>query len=126
MNTFNINIYFIMKNFKSIIAIFTISAATVFSSYASNENPPIKKTENLRAEIVSILGTQTPFDIAHTSKAEVLFTVNDHNEIVVLSVNSDSSELNSYVKSKLNYKKLSTKDLKSRALYTLPVTLKTL
>lgn len=126
MNTFNINIYFIMKNFKSIIAIFAISVATVFSSYAGNENPPIKKTENLRAEIVSILGTQTPFDIDQSSKAEVVFTVNDNNEIVVLSVASENSEFNSYVKSRLNYKKLGTKGVKSRALYTLPVTLKTL
>ena len=115
-----------MKNFKSIIAIFAISVATVFSSYASNENPPIKKTENLRAEIVSILGTQTPFDIDESSKAEVVFTVNNNNEIVVLSVASENSEFNSYVKSRLNYKKLDTKGLKSRALYKLPVTLKTL
>ncbi len=114
-----------MKNLKSIIAIFAISFATVFSSYAE-ETPPIEKTQNLRSEIISMLGSQAPFTIDESSKAEVVFTVTAQNEIVVLSVNSESFEFSNYVKSRLNYKKIDTKGLKVRAQYTLPVTLKSL
>lgn len=125
MNTFNINIYFIMKNFKSIIAIFAITLASVFSSHANEIKPPLKNTENLRSEIISILGNKAPFSIDQTIKAEVVFTVTDANELVVISVNSDSIEFNSYVKNKLNYKKIQIKGLKTRSFYTLPVTVKT-
>tara|TARA_Y100000034_G_scaffold137038_1_gene219200 strand:- start:138944 stop:139288 length:345 start_codon:yes stop_codon:yes gene_type:complete len=114
-----------MKNLKSIIAIFAISFATVFSSYAE-ETPPIEKTQNLRSEIISMLGSQTPFALDESSKAEIVFTVTSQNEIVVLSVNSESADFNSYVKSRLNYKKVDTKGLKVRGQYTLPVRLKSL
>lgn len=112
-----------MKNFKSIIAILAISVATVFSSYAANENP-VKIKNDVRSEIISILGTQTSIDISETSSAYVFFTINDNHEIVVLSVDSENAEFSAYVKSKLNYKKLDTKGLKIRAMYKLPVTLK--
>ena len=52
----------------------------------------------------------------------VKFTVNDNNEIVVLSVNSYSNvkQIASFIKDRLNYKKLSTK-VQSKAIYILPV-----
>lgn len=61
------------------------------------------------------------FSIEHNMDATVKFMINKHNEIVVLSVetNIDQNLVASYVKSRLNYKKLS-KNIISK-VYTLPI-----
>ncbi|MAD97395.1 MAG: hypothetical protein CMB99_08740 [Flavobacteriaceae bacterium] len=112
-----------MKNLKSIIAIFAICFATI-SSNATEVNDPIKESRNLNSEITALLGSQAPFAIDETSKAEVLFTVNDKNEMIVISVSSTNREFKIFVKRKLQNKKIDSRKLKARTLYTLPVQLK--
>ena len=53
--------------------------------------------------------------------ADVLFTVNANRELIVLSVDSESAELETYLKRKLNYKKVNHKPSKHGEIYLLPV-----
>ncbi len=112
-----------MKNLKSIIAIIAISLATTFSTTAT-EKEPTKITKKLRTEIVSMLGNNVKLDIKNSSKAEVSFMINSKNEIVVVNVDSKVNEFNSYVKSKLNYKKLTLQGVTKGKIYRMPIKLK--
>ena len=77
-----------MKKLKLLFvafALFTISA----SAFVFN---PIKPHAELRAEIVDLLGTNCPYEYDKDEcKAEVLFTINSNNELIVLSVNSPNT-----------------------------------
>ena len=56
--------------------------------------------------------------------ATVLFTVNSEKEIVVISVETVDSNLESFVKSKLNYQKVELEDVILGKMYKLPVRVK--
>ena len=60
------------------------------------------------------------FQINEELLASVTFTLNGENEIVVLTVDTDSLVLENYIKQRLNYNKLSLK-LESQKLYKVPV-----
>jgi hypothetical protein len=53
--------------------------------------------------------------------ADVLFTVTADKELIVLSVDSNSDQLESYLKAKLNYKKVNHRPSKHGEIYLLPV-----
>jgi len=55
-----------------------------------------------------------------------MFTLNDKSEIVVVSVNSDNDIGDSFVKSKLNYKKVKVKTLTPGKMYRLPLKIVTI
>lgn len=112
-----------MRNLKSIIAIIAISLATTFSATAT-EKEPTKVTEKLRTEIISMLGSTVQLELKNTTSAEISFMVNNKNELVVVSVDSNVSEFQSIVKTKLNYKKLAFKGAKKGEIYKVPVKIK--
>ena len=56
--------------------------------------------------------------------ANVLFTLNEDREIVVLSVTTNSEVIAQFVKSKLNYQKVSLENYREGRMYTVPVRLK--
>jgi len=108
-----------MKKIQSIIAILAISLSTIFSINATEKNKP--ETKKLRTEIVSYLGDNISIELKKTSTAEVSFMINNDNEIVIISVDSDINELNSYIKAKLNYKKVNVKGTKKGEIYKMPL-----
>ena len=109
-----------MKNLKTIITIIAISLATTFSTNAT-ENNPNNVNKKLRTEIASILGEIIPLEIYKSSEAEVSFIINNKNEVVVISVDSSSKEFTSFVKNKLNYKKINEIGAKKGEIYKMPV-----
>lgn len=109
-----------MKNLKTIITIIAISLATTFSTNATDNNPT-NVNKKLRTEIVSILGDTIPLELNKSSEAEVSFIINNNNEVVVISVESSSKEFKSFVKSKLNYKKINETGAKKGEIYKMPV-----
>lgn len=113
-----------MKNFKSIIAAITLCFATSFLSFASSNHDSNPGKESVRTQILHLLGTEAPFAIPENSQAEVVFTVNDENEMIIIEVKSENEAFENYVKRKLDHKKLHSDKLKARTLYTLPVQLK--
>ena len=107
-----------MKNLKLLVlalGIFTINLT------ASNLNP-INPTDDLRVEIVDLIGSNYMESIsADELEADVLFTVNSNKELIVLSVDTDNDQLESYLKAKLNYKKVQHRPSKNGEIYLLPV-----
>jgi len=112
-----------MKNLKTIITVIAISLATTFTTSASEKNNSSDDKKTLRTEIVSLLGNKIPLEIKESSSAEIAFIINNSNEVVVISVDSKSSAFQSYVKSKLNYKKLKLKNAKKGEVYKMPIKL---
>ena len=104
-----------LKLFTLALALFTISVS------ATNVNP-VKPTDELRFEIVDLIGTNYNAEMTSDQyKADVLFTVTADKELIVLSVNSDNDQLESYLKAKLNYKKVNHRPSKHGEIYLLPV-----
>tara|TARA_R110002126_G_scaffold291243_1_gene451269 strand:+ start:187 stop:531 length:345 start_codon:yes stop_codon:yes gene_type:complete len=109
-----------MRNLKSIITIIAISLATTFSTTATEkESSKIKK--ELRTEIVSMLGKKIQVEVKESSSAEISFMVNNKNEVIIVSVDSEVNEFNSMVKRKLNYKKINVKGVQKGEIYIIPV-----
>ena len=107
-----------MKKLKLFIIVFAIFA---MNAYASNTDP-IKPTNQLRAEIVDFIGQNCPYEYdKNECTAEVLFTVNINGEIIVLTVISPNPKAESYLKSKLNYKKVSHTPKREGEVYLLPL-----
>lgn len=111
-----------MKNLKTIITVIAISLATTFTTSALGKNPS-KDKKTLRTEIVSLLGNKIPLDIKESSSAEISFMINNTNEVIVISVDSKNSDFQSYVKNKLNYKKIKLKNIKKGEVYRMPIKL---
>lgn len=107
-----------MKNLKLFVlalGLFTINLS------AANLNP-IKPTDELRVEIVDLIGSNYMDEmVADQNEAHVLFTVNSKRELIVLSVDSDNDQLESYLKGRLNYKKVNHRPSKNGEIYLLPV-----
>ena len=120
MNTMsNLNIS-IMKNLK--IFIFAVALFAMNVSAATID--PIKPTSQLRSEIIELIGTNCPYDYYKKEcTAEVYFTVNAKQEIVILSVTSPNSKAESYLKSELNHKKVSKTPYEINQVFRLPIRL---
>ena len=104
-----------VKLFVLALALFTLNVS------ASNLNP-IKPTDELRIEIVELIGSNYMAEMeADQYNADVLFTVNNNKELIVLSVDTENVQLESYLKRKLNYKKVNHKPTKNGEIYLLPV-----
>ncbi|MEL4454486.1 hypothetical protein [Lutimonas vermicola] len=104
-----------LKLFVLALTLFTINVS------AANLNP-IKPTDELRVEIVDLIGSNYLADMeVDQYAAEVLFTVNNDRELIVLSVDTENAQLESYLKRKLNYKKVNHQPGKHGEIYLLPV-----
>lgn len=55
--------------------------------------------------------------------AEIVFTLNEKSEIVIVSVKSQNQRIDSFVKSKLNYKKVHLKTINEDKIYHMPLTI---
>lgn len=107
-----------MKKLKLFIIVFAIFA---MNAYASNTDP-IKPTNQLRAEIVDFIGQNCPYEYdKNECTAEVLFTINTKGEMIILSVTSPNVMAEPYLKSKLNYKKVSHKATREGEIFLLPL-----
>jgi len=107
-----------MKKFKLFIVAFTLFAMSASAAVFN----PIKPTDKLRVEIIDLIGTTCPYDYdKNECTAEVLFTVNSKSEIIILSVVSPNPKAESYLKSKLNYKKVSQEIKREGEVYLLPL-----
>jgi hypothetical protein len=94
-----------------------------FASVTTYANTPDTDPNEMRMEIMKLVNQIDVSDIeSKYDRTYVQFIVNASNEIVV--VNVSSSEFDSRIKAKLNYKKLKTEDVKQNEIYTLPVVFK--
>jgi hypothetical protein len=93
-----------MKKFK----MFLLAAAITFSGAVLASENPTKKTEsNSVSESVGELLKNPEFELNQNVDALVSIFINDKDEIVVLSVDTENEAVERYIKYRLNYKKLS-------------------
>ena len=95
-----------------LLSVSNVSANTV------NEVDPLK---SLSAQISQLLSDNNFTESETEFTAQVRFTLNNQNQIVVLSVDTENLVLERFVKSKLNYKTVDMADYKEGKLYTIPV-----
>ena len=107
-----------MKNLKIFIIAFTLFAMNVSAAVID----PVKPTSQLRSEIVDLIGDNCPYDYdKNECSAEVLFTINTKSELIVLSVLSPNPKAETYLRSKLNYKKVSHTPKRVGEIFLLPL-----
>jgi len=106
-----------MKNLKLIALALVIGISTMSYATTVTMNP----ISELRNEIVKLLGETCDKLADDTIQAEVVFTVSEKGEIVVISVNSANSMAEQFVKCKLNYKKINFNDLHVEQIYHMPL-----
>ena len=107
-----------MKNVKLFVL-----ALGLFTLNLSAENlNPINPTDDLRIEMVDLIGSNFMDEMMDGAyEADVMFTVNNNKEIIILSVESDNAQLVTYLKRKLNYKKVTHRPGEYGEIYLLPV-----
>jgi len=111
-----------MKTIKIALLVF----ATAFTSTLTASNDPVKtkpvskiESAEVAKEIGRLLDSPS-FVIEKELKAFVTFTLNQNNEIVVLTVKTEDETVENYIKSRLNYTKLDLK-LNLNKKYGVPV-----
>lgn len=112
-----------MKTLKVLV----LAVAFTFSGVLSASTEPAKKAVEKSSTIstkVSKLLEAPSFEVKENLKAMVFLTVNQENEIVVLSVDSEHEWLESYIKGRLNYEKLDADLSKSQKTFKVPVTVR--
>ena len=91
---------------------------TLFLTTAFAAEKPAKDLvalNNTFKEITKLLNNYSSFSVLDQEVVvKVRIAINENNEMVVLSTNSTNEDLNSYIKSTLNYKKLSAEELGDR------------
>lgn len=114
-----------MKAVKIFSLAIALSAMTFSSNlYANNggDTEPTTAT-SLKSEIATLVKSPALEEMGITSEeaVKVKFFVNSDKEIIVVNTGTDNSSLDSFLKSRLNYKKVKTSDLKS-GVYNIKIT----
>ena len=107
-----------MKSIKLLVLLVTFSLGS-FASTTPKDNP--SNGQNLVKEVTQLLDAPN-FKITEDLTAQVTFMLNKNNEIIVVSVDTDSKGVEDYVKSRLNYKKI--KFNPSKKLFKMPFRIK--
>ncbi|RNC84911.1 MAG: hypothetical protein ED556_10025 [Winogradskyella sp.] len=105
------------------LKMFVLVAVIAFSSAVSASTNPVEKadeTNELITKTVSKLLENPYFELNENTKAMVKLAINKDNELVVLSVDTENKNVENYIKSRLNYKKVSEELGRSR-YYEVPV-----
>lgn len=107
----------IMRTIKTLLLV----AAIAFSSVLSASDKPTKDTSNAISQEIGQLLKNPGFTVEDDILANVKVLFNEDNEIVVLSVDSETKGIDSYIKSRLNYKELSKDVNNKNRYYIVPV-----
>ncbi len=94
-----------MKQLKTLLLAVTITFSSVLMA-STNPVNPTAETSKITLKIERFLENPS-FDVDHEMTANVTLTLNKDNELVVLSVDSEDEKMKSFIKSRLNYKKVS-------------------
>jgi len=103
----------------SLVFVATMLLSTV--SLFANNAKPVDPAKNLSTQIGDLLDNNSFILENNDLTAEVLFTLNENKEIVVLSVETENEVLEAFVKSRLNYQKVELDEYREGKMYTVPV-----
>ena len=101
-----------------LVAVMFLSTGNLFANKVTNGEDTSK---SLSVQISQMLSknTFTQNDVEQT--AQVRFTLNNEHQIVVLSVETENTYLEAFVKDKLNYQKVDLEVYREGKIYTVPV-----
>jgi len=102
------------------LSVLLLAVAFGVSSVASASVNPNTVEEEVREEVQLSL-KKPSFKIEKELKADVTLMLNQENEMIVVSVDSDDKQLESFIKSRLNYKKIDLSIKKSGNFFKIPV-----
>ena len=102
-----------------------IAVIALFTLHVSAKEKPNHPNESLRNEIVNLLGDNLSYVLDKNDvTVEVLFTVNNQGELIIVSTNATNEKVEKFIKKKLNYKKVNFKAAKTGEIFLLPLTIK--
>lgn len=94
---------------KTVKVLMLVLAITVSNLSMANTNPVKKEGITNVAKAIGTLLNNPGFEIKEDLTAKVTFMLNKEREIVVLTVDTKSTQLENYIKSRLNYNELAVK-----------------
>ena len=109
-----------MKTLKMLVLVVAIT----FSSAISASTNPVENAEpnSVTATIAELLkNPKVQFNKDMSAMVEV--TINHDNELVVLSVDTENKAFESFIKKRLNYKKVSKEAIGNHKNFKIPVTI---
>jgi len=106
-----------MRTIKTLLLAVTLTVSSLFSANATDSNT---EPAFINDEVGKLL-KNPKFELEKEVQAYVRLAFNEDNEMVVLFVESDNKMINYYIKSRLNYKKLSETVIDKNKVYILPV-----
>lgn len=104
-----------MKKISLVLVAFLLLSV---GNVLANNHKPENSTKKISTQIHQML-EKNNFDISDDLTADVRFTINDKNEMVVLSVSTVNETLEGFVKARLNYKKI--ENAQAGKIYIVPV-----
>jgi hypothetical protein len=111
-----------MKITKSLFLTTLFMGLFYFSSFAADPINDGDKYSKVTNQIAKLLEGMDISSIDHDETIKIDFMINSTGEIIVIS--TDNEKLDESLKSKLNYKKLQSKNLETFKTYTVPVKIK--
>ena len=106
-----------MKTVKTLLLALVITCSSALSASADKEP---NGTKAVAKEVASLL-KKPNFKLDKDVLVFVKFTLNDDHEIVVLSVDSEDSKIENYIKKRLNYVKLKSKSNTGDKTFIIPI-----
>ena len=94
-----------MRKLKALLLVVTLTFSSVLMASTNPVNPSTESSK-ITLKIERFLKNPS-FDVDHEMTAKVTLTLNKNNELVVLSVDSDDDKMENFIKSRLNYRKVS-------------------
>ncbi|WP_419214182.1 hypothetical protein ACNR9Q_08535 [Maribacter sp. X9] len=106
----------------SLVMVAAVLLAT--GNVLANDRDGSKPVKSLSSQIFTMLEENNFSENYSDLTAQVRFTLNAEGEIVVLSVDTEFSEMEIFVKNRLNYKKVDLDNVEEGKIYTIPVRVK--
>ena len=108
-----------MKKLKLVAVALVIGTASLF---ASNMEDTEESKKLMRTQIVELLDSPN-FVVENEMTVDITFTFSSQGELIVLSVDSNNSDVLSYIRKNLNYKIIENPGERDK-LYTIPLKVK--
>lgn len=109
-----------MKKLSLILFAFVLLFGTSISTAAAD----LEKDKKTVSQELGAFLKDANFDLETDINATVTFLINDENEIVVLTVDTVDDDIERFIKSRLNYKKLLQNQLVAGEEYQVPILMK--